>query len=130
MKTLTTYTLLFAWLCAQGVLWDIAQAVVWGKMFVEYTQTESLGDSLRLTFDAERPCHLCLSLQEIRQKQNSFPESENEWERDGHRLLLGLPAVTHWHPNPSLGRPLTIDLAVGQDILTMTDLPPPRIHRG
>ena len=130
MKTLTTYVLLFAWLCAQGVLWDVAQVVVWGKMFANYTQTESVGDSLRLTFDTGRPCHLCLALQEVRENQNSSPEQENEWERDGHRLLLGLPPGNQWHPNPPQAVVLSLEKQTAQDILIKTDLPPPRRLRG
>lgn len=54
--------LLFAWLCANGVLLDAAQVLVWAKMFAGYSSSMSVAAALDATFDAEKPCGLCLGL--------------------------------------------------------------------
>ncbi len=91
--------LIVAWVCAQGAVWDVAQAVAWGKMFAGYVQTETVGDSLRLTFDQQKPCEWCHFVQEARNAEKDSGE-ENEPGRDTGRLILALPHKEMWHPDP------------------------------
>ncbi len=91
--------LIIAWVSAQGVVWDVAQAVAWGKMFAGYIQTETVGDSLRLTFDQQKPCGWCLFIQEARNAENDSGR-KSEPERDAGRLILALPQKEGWHPDP------------------------------
>lgn len=87
-----------AWLCAQGMFLDLAQAAAWGKMFFSYVQTESVGDAWRLTFDEEKPCGLCVVIQETRQKQSGNEnEAQARWP-ENFRLLLALPERFCWRP--------------------------------
>ena len=46
-------SLAFAWLCANGAIWDAAQVVAWAKMFAGYAQTLSVSAALEETFDAK-----------------------------------------------------------------------------
>src|SRR5581483_10646706 len=58
--------LLLAWLCANGAVWNLAQAVAWTRMFADYTQTLTVGEALRETFDPQKPCPLCVAVQQAR----------------------------------------------------------------
>lgn len=51
--------LLFAWLCANGALWNAVQVVAWVKMFHDYSAVMPVADALQLTFDGSKPCKLC-----------------------------------------------------------------------
>lgn len=102
-KPLSIVSLLIAWLCAQGVLWDVVQVAAWGKMFHGYVQTESVRDSLRLTFDPDLPCGLCEMVRVAKETPDSnlpFPE---EMERGDTRLILALPSIPRWIPPPVPG---------------------------
>ena len=64
--------LLFAWLCANGALWNVVQIVAWAKMFHDYSATMPTAEALELTFDASKPCKLCCiakSAEETARKQ-------------------------------------------------------------
>lgn len=52
-------SLCFAWICANGAIWDAVQVLAWGRMFAGYTQTASFLDALRDTFDTSKPCAIC-----------------------------------------------------------------------
>jgi len=58
-RTISTICLLLAWLCANGAVWNVVQAVAWAKMFHDYSQVMPAGDALELTFDGSAPCGLC-----------------------------------------------------------------------
>lgn len=51
--------LLFAWLCANGALWNVVQVVAWVKMFHDYSATMPAAVALQQTFDASKPCKVC-----------------------------------------------------------------------
>lgn len=76
-RKLAIVSLAFAWLCANGVLWDAMQVVAWGKMLAGYTETMPLGDALRATFDPAKPCEMCVGIAKAKdatQKQAPAPE--------------------------------------------------------
>jgi hypothetical protein len=51
--------LLLAWVCANGMVWNVVQVVAWARMFHQFSQVMPAGQALRLTFDGEAPCDLC-----------------------------------------------------------------------
>lgn len=61
-KKIATLSLLFAWLCANGALLDGVQVFAWAKMFAGYARVMPLGEALRVTFDPNRPCDVCLGV--------------------------------------------------------------------
>lgn len=58
-RTLSTTCLLLAWLCANGAVWNVVQAVAWAKMYHEYAQVMPAAQALELTFDGSAPCDMC-----------------------------------------------------------------------
>ena len=71
-RAFPTACLLFAWLCANGALWNVVQVVAWAKMFHDYSATMPTAEALELTFDASKPCKLCCiakSAEETARKQ-------------------------------------------------------------
>ena len=77
-RKLAIVSLAFAWLCANGVLWDAMQIFAWGKMLAGYTETMSLGAALRETFDPAKPCEMCVGIAKAKDathKQAPAPES-------------------------------------------------------
>jgi hypothetical protein len=67
--------LLFAWLCANGALWNVVQVVAWAKMFHDYSATMPAAEALERTFDASKPCKFCCiakSAEETARKQLPF----------------------------------------------------------
>lgn len=60
MRRKLALTALFAaWLCANGVVWNVVQVVAWAKMFHDYSDVMPAAKALRLTFSGEAPCDLC-----------------------------------------------------------------------
>ncbi len=58
-RNLSLGCLLFAWLCANGALWNAVQVVAWAKMFHDYSQVMPVAQALQITFDGSAPCELC-----------------------------------------------------------------------
>ncbi len=58
-RILSIVSLLLAWLCANGAVWNAVQAVAWAKMFHDYSQIMPAAKALRITFDGSAPCRLC-----------------------------------------------------------------------
>ena len=58
-RNLSLFCLLFAWLCANGALWNLVQVVAWAKMFHDYSQVMPAAAALQRTFDGSEPCKLC-----------------------------------------------------------------------
>ena len=51
--------LLLAWLCANGAVWNVAQAVAWAKMIHDYSRVMPAAKAWQVTFDGSKPCELC-----------------------------------------------------------------------
>lgn len=62
-RALSITSLLLAWLCANGAVWNVVQVVAWAKMFHEYAQVMPATDALELTLDGSAPCSMCLIAQ-------------------------------------------------------------------
>ena len=70
-RILSIGMLLFAWLCANGLLLDAAQVFAWSRMFAGYSETMTVGAALRETFDPNKPCELCVGVAEARDAQDA-----------------------------------------------------------
>lgn len=61
--------LLFAWLCANGAVWDVVQVVGWAKMYHDYSQVMPAAQALQITFDGSAACEFCHISQTARDQQ-------------------------------------------------------------
>jgi hypothetical protein len=95
-------SLCFAWVCANGAIWDAAQLVAWGKMFTGYAQTMSVTAALRETFDPAKPCEMCLGVATA--KETARQQLPQAVERSAEKLFLALhtpaPIVFEHSPDP------------------------------
>lgn len=89
-KNIAIFSLLFAWLCANGALLDVVQVLAWGKMFAGYTQTMSVAAALRETFDPAKPCAMCLGVAEA--KEATKQQRPATVESSAEKLLLAYHA--------------------------------------
>lgn len=104
-KTLPTFALLLAWLCANGALLDAVQVFAWAKMFAGYAETMSVPTALRKTFDPSQRCEMCLGVAAAREStQGQVPQTV---EHTAEKLLLALhrpakivftPPAADWPP--------------------------------
>lgn len=91
-RAFTITTLCFAWLCANGALWDSAQVFAWGKMVHEYSQTMPLATAIEKTFDGSAPCEICIVVEDAQQQ-----EPAQQMERSSSdKILLA------YHPNETV----------------------------
>ena len=51
--------LLAAWVCANGMVWNVVQVVAWARMFQQFSQVMPAARALQVTFSGEAPCPLC-----------------------------------------------------------------------
>lgn len=95
-----TFCLLFAWLCATGAVCDVAQLFAWGRMFAGYARVLSVGEALTETFDASKPCELCLAVKKARTTGDGQPRT---MEIAAEKLLLAwaVPAKTELFAPPT-----------------------------
>ena len=85
-RTIAIASLIFAWICANGAVWDAVQVFAWARMFADYAHTLPVGTALRETFDPGKPCAICLAVakaKEAEQKQAPRP-----LERSTAKLVL------------------------------------------
>jgi hypothetical protein len=82
------FALLFAWLCANGVLLDAAQVLAWAKMFAGYSSTMSVAAALDATFDPDKPCGMCLGISAA--KETSKQQLPQAVKRSAEKLQLAL----------------------------------------
>jgi hypothetical protein len=72
-KKLPILAMLVAWSVAAGGQWEMLQVFAWAKMFSGYTQTMSLADSWRATFEPENRCPYCMLADAGKQRQENSP---------------------------------------------------------
>ena len=118
--------LLFAWLCANGALWNVVQVVAWVKMFHDYSETMSATKALEITFDGSAPCNLC------HMSQNAEDTARQQLPRDAElgsgmeKLLLVSEGVVSLVMNaPAFEWPTVINDA-GLTRTNSVPVPPPR----
>lgn len=85
------FALIFAWLCANGAVWNVVQVVAWAKMFHEYSQVMPAAEALRITFEGEA-CNLChLAQSGAEAARDQLPDGDSFGGSD--RLLLAFHAA-------------------------------------
>ena len=85
-RTFAIASLILAWICANGAVWDAVQVFAWARMFAGYSHTLPARAALRETFDPGKPCAICLAVakaKEAEQKQAPRP-----LERSTAKLVL------------------------------------------
>ena len=88
-RAVAILSLTFAWLCANGAIWDLAQVFAWGKMFVGYSSTLTVGAALRETLDPAKSCELCVGVAKAKeQSTQNLPSGP----RDAAKLVLAVEA--------------------------------------
>jgi hypothetical protein len=85
-RRIAIFSLFFAWLCANGAIWDVVQLVAWTKMFSSYAESLPVGEALRETFDASKPCDLCLAIAHA--KESDQKQSPQQLEPGTQKLTL------------------------------------------
>jgi len=58
-RKISLICLLTAWLCANGVVWNVVQVVGWAKMIHDYSDVMPVAKAIKLTFSGEAPCNFC-----------------------------------------------------------------------
>jgi hypothetical protein len=89
-RHLATFSLLFAWICANGAIWDAVQVFAWGKMFAGYSQAMSVPAALRATFDPAKACEMCQGVATA--KETAKQQLPRSVEQSAEKLLLALHA--------------------------------------
>lgn len=54
---------------ATGAQWDLVQTFGWGRMIANYSQTMSLGEAVKKTFNGEM-CSVCKVVNEAKQQES------------------------------------------------------------
>jgi len=123
-RQISTFALLFAWLCANGAVWNVVQVVAWAKMFHDYSDVMPAAQALRLTFEGEacNLCHIAQSAQDTARDQ--LPQDAALGGSD--RLVLAFQATP---PVVVIAPDFAWPGLVNEAGLTRTDtvpVPPPR----
>ncbi|HND62530.1 MAG TPA: hypothetical protein PLB90_13695 [Opitutaceae bacterium] len=67
---LKVVAVLFAWLLATGVQWDLVQTAGWSRMFFRYAESMSYVQAAKRTFDGEM-CGVCKAVNQAKQQQDA-----------------------------------------------------------
>jgi hypothetical protein len=77
VRRIAIASLVFAWLCANGALWDALQMAAWSRMFAGYVQSMPITRALSETFDAAKPCEMCIGIAKARDvTEKQVPRAE------------------------------------------------------
>ncbi len=87
-RTFQILILSFAWLCANGALWDAVQVVAWAKMMRDYSQIMSFSQAVKKTFDGTATCEICAVVDDVKQNQ---PAQQTERSREKVLLAVQTP---------------------------------------
>ena len=101
-RRLSIGCLLFAWLCANGALWNVVQVVAWAKMYHDYSQVMPAARALQITFDGTAPCALCRMSQSAEETAKQQLPHEAALGSGMEKLLLvaeSLPVVVVTAPD-------------------------------
>ena len=118
------FSLFFAWICANGAIWDAVQVFAWGKMFAGYSQTMSVPAALRATFDPEKPCEMCVGVATA--KETAKQQLPASVEQSAEKLLLAIHASSAMvFETPRTSWPVTL-ARVAPVRSKSVPVPPPR----
>lgn len=124
-KKFASFSLLLAWLCANGALWDTVQVFAWAKMFAGFTATMSPVAAAQATFDPAKSCPLCHEV--AKAKDTARQQLPATTERAAEKFLLALPepaALTFTPPPVTWPTPLA---SVAPSRTEAVPVPPPRV---
>ncbi|WP_438481421.1 hypothetical protein [Oleiharenicola lentus] len=118
--------LLFAWLCANGAVWNTVQVVAWAKMFHDYAQVMPLAQALKVTLEGNAMCDGCVFAQDAEDAaREQLPRDAALGGMDKFVFATELPAPI-FSIEPEVSWP-----GVAHDVgLTRTEsvpVPPPRV---
>ena len=85
-RTFAIASLVFAWICANGAVWDAVQVLGWARMFAGYSHTLPVRAALRETFDPGKPCAICMAV--ARAKETERKQAPRPLERSTAKLVL------------------------------------------
>ncbi len=105
-RAFTIITLCFAWLCANGALWDATQVFAWGKMIHDYSQTMPLSTAIEKTFNGTAPCEICVVVEDVQQQE---PAQQIERASSDKVLLAFQPTEPVILTEPEYSWPGSID---------------------
>lgn len=122
---LAIISLIAAWLCANGAVWDVAQMFAWSRMFTGYAQSLSMSDALRETFDASKPCPMCQAIAQAKAAEQKLPQQQLEQNSAKLTLAFESPAQIFLSV-PSVDWPSELS-TLSDPRIDPVPLPPPRV---
>ena len=101
----------------------LLQTIAWGNMLVAFSQTASLEEATKKTFDGEHPCPLCKVVKESRKQEDKKPLLKSQ-----SKMEMTLPATVRLMPPPGLPVVIVIPGYFGTDSEVSLGVPlqPPR----
>jgi hypothetical protein len=64
MRVIRMFTAVAVLVLILGLHWTALQTIAWSRMVLVYSRTASMGEAIRMTFDGQHPCRLCLAVRE------------------------------------------------------------------
>lgn len=104
-----------------GLHWAFLQSVAWIGMVVSYSQTTSLHQALKMTFDGQHPCQLCKLV-----RHGKASEKEQESQKSVAKLDYWLVSDPSAFIAPRLHAPVAIDVTFLLPRVEPPPTPPPR----
>jgi hypothetical protein len=123
-RAFPTACLLFAWICANGAIWDAVQFFAWARMFTGFTQTLSVRAALNETFDATKPCAICCAVAKAREAEQK--QAPQPIERSAEKLLLACEPPPRVVIEPPLAEWPDATSRVAPTRTERVPVPPPR----
>ena len=123
-KKIATLCLLAAWLCATGAVSDVAQVVAWARMFAGYARALPVGEALAETFDASKPCELCVVVKKTRSAEEGQPTAASVATAEKILLICSVPVPVVFSA-PAADWPATANWKVCSRTESVP-VPPPR----
>ena len=117
-------SLLLAWFCANGALWDVVQVFAWTRMFTQYAAALPVGEALQETFDASKPCPICCAVAKARNAERS--QTPTAVEHAPLKLVLAGETTGELVATPPLRRWETTPPQIGMTRTDRVPVPPPR----
>lgn len=120
-RTLQVLTLAFAWLCANGALWDGVQVFAWAKMASDNARIMPLTQAIARALDGTASCEICSVVDDVKQSQPA-----QQVERSPEKVLLACQAPEKFLAHvPATAWP-GVTLDAGPARTDPVPVPPPR----
>jgi hypothetical protein len=124
-RRISTIALVIAWLCANGALWDAMQVAAWGKMFAGYSESMSITEALRETFDGSKPCEMCVGIAKAKDATTKQLPSPEQGAAAKFVLAIHVVDAPVFANDP--GNWTTSPLTVILERIDSVPVPPPRV---